>query len=150
MLLNEAQRERLTKIEQACLSLEATVETITQLNKRAGKLKSKKFLDPVLAALSVSQRSKLELEQFVQTATADLFDDAFGIYVDGIVSVQRANGTLEEPLVVNQLRARQLSDGSAVFFIAGNSFQRNIVGSKPLPVMYRVTEQDDDSFQVDV
>ena len=148
MMLNTAQRERLTAIEDACILLEARDELILQMNRRVAKLKSAKLLEATKADLTASQLDKLRLEEFVKQETEALFEDAFGVSLDAVVRVETAEGQGQEPMVVNLLRARQLSNGVGVFFVAGDSLERN-VSELPMPVMFRIAEESGDRFVVE-
>ena len=149
MMLTAPQRERLAAIEEACMLLEAREQLLTLQARRVAKLKSPKHLEAAKTKLTSAQQERLDLELFVRDETASLFADAFGVGMDMVVRVMTADGRTKEPFVVNQVRARQLSNGLGVFFVAGDSLERNVNDKQPVPVMFNITENSGDELVVE-
>ena len=121
-MLKPAERQLLGEIESAVREQLLMEATLVQEKKRLVRLKAAKTrLDAEQAMVGMTYALQAK-SLFVKEATARFFKGALDIETDGVVALLNAAGEQRDVVIVHMMRARQLSDGSAVLTVSGDAF----------------------------
>lgn len=120
-MLTAAHRGALTQVEQWHTELEGLAAELLVQRKRLSRLRSAKLSEEVSETIRIAEARESYLLGQVAAGTQALFQDALGIAMGSVVSLVEVGGAVSGTVCVDELRARQLSSGSAVLTVAGRA-----------------------------
>ncbi len=124
-------RQWLATIEDHKRALERVRPLLAAEKKRREKLRSPKFqqeCDDLIAKYDAERR---DCEDFVEDNTVQLFQCVFGIQEGTPVALQDGDGQKLGGLIVVDMTARLLADGTAVFTVSGESLSTDLLPGLP-------------------
>lgn len=124
-------REWLELIDAHKRELDKTVSLQKEEAKRREKLRSPKFVAQSDALLESYAKTISRCTTFVEEHTSEFFKAVLGVLQGAPAALHDATGKPLGALLAQQMTARLLKDGSAVFTLAGDSLDKDLLPGLP-------------------
>lgn len=130
-LIDSDARQWLATIEDQKQELEKTTPLLKAEQKKLDRLRSAKAQEAAAQRIRVLEAQCQACADYVMTNTRDFMQTVLGVLEGTPVAMQDAQGRTLGGLIVSDMSARLLADGTAVFTVSGQSLTQDVLPGLP-------------------